>query len=295
MDKKNIAVLLVGEIRSNSLGTGNNNEFIETFNRNILNDAVLNEYNVNIFFVTDKLCKERTIEYFKSNLKGLLQVSCETIEEETEVNLQEIFDNYLTYYECRKNNSDKYPIKTAPRESQIHKFYKLFLAYKLMKKYEDLNGFQHDYIVKIRPDSSTSFNFYNDIKTLEHNNLHMLFSWDYAYFGTYDIMSHVCKLIFVYGKYNYGEMIHDINYTRRIYANTPGVDYADIYYKCPDWASWLESPEVQLAEHILEYCYKKNISFYKLFPYFNNFHLFEDRLLFDNQKNEEKVKVSGLL
>ena len=269
--KKKIAILITGEIRSNSLGTGSNTTFVDTFKKNVLNNDVLNNYDINIFFVTDKIDKNKAHEYFGEYLKDLLQVSFQDIDEP--LNLDILISNYLNYYNYRKNNPELFPIVIASRQTYVYTFYKLYVAYKLMKDYETKNLFKHDYILRMRPDSSLETNFYHDIVSLEKNNYEIMFSWDLAYFGKYDIITHICNLIHIYGKYNYGEINHDVNYTRNI-LNGHNLDYLNLSTL---WNCWSESPEVQLVEHILSYCYKNNIDCKQLNPFFNSINLFNDR------------------
>jgi hypothetical protein len=91
-------------------------------------------------------------------------------------------------------------------------------------------------------------------------------------------MSHICNLIFIYGKYNYGEIKHDTKYTRNIISTD--VDYLELSSKV--WGCWSESPEVQLFEHVLEYCYKNNINYDKINSKFNSINLFNDRTEYVN-------------
>ena len=272
MNRKKIAILITGEIRTNSLGKGTNTSFVDTFKKNILNEDILNNYDVNIYFVSDKTDVKKTYEYFGEYLKDLLELSFQDIDEPLNLNL--LIDNYLDYYNYRKNSPEKFPIVAHSRESQVYTFYKLYAAYTLMKKYESKNLFKHDYILRLRPDSIINSNLYNDLILIENNDYEILFAWDVAYLGKYDIISHICNLIFIYGKYNYGETIHDVNYTKNILMTTD-INYLDLAEK--KWSCWSESPEVQLLEHVIDYCYKNNINYNKLYPYFNNIGLFNDR------------------
>ena len=149
--KKKIAILISGEIRSNSLGGGKNHSFVETFNKNVLNKDVLNHYDVNIFFVTDKINEKLAYDYFGENLKGLLQLSFQDIDNPLPLDIY--IHNYLQYHNYRKMYPQVFPIVTHSREQQVYKFYKLYAAYTLMKKYEQIQ-FIHDYILCIRPDTS---------------------------------------------------------------------------------------------------------------------------------------------
>jgi len=102
----------------------------------------------------------------------------------------------------------------------------------------------------------------------ENNNLEILFNYDSAYLGKYNIMCYICKLVLCYGKYNYGEIMHDSKYTQKMtHSYNSGTDYLNL---SKIWSCWSESPEVQLFEHVLNYVYLNNISYEKIscnFPF----------------------------
>lgn len=271
--KKKIAVLIVGQIRTNSLGKGNNTSFENEFKQSILNDEILKNYDVNIFFVTDRIIKEKAYNYFGEKLKGIMETDYEDIDEP--LNLNELLNKYMEYYNFRKNNPDKFPIVTHSRQSYIYMFYKLYIAYKLMIEYEVKNDIKHDYILKIRPDCNINSNLNEHINYFENNNLEIMVNYDSAYFGRYDIMCHICKLILCYGKYNFGEIKHDIEYTKQLtYYYSNEIEYLNL---SNIWSCWCESPEVQLFEHILNYCYNNNINYKKLSPNFGFSSIYSDR------------------
>lgn len=83
----------------------------------------------------------------------------------------------------------------------------------------------------------------------------------------------IIYVIFCYGKYNFGEIKHESKFTRQI-INFLNVDYLELTNV---WKCWYESPEVQLFEHVLEYCYLNNINYDKLSPNFKGIGIFEDR------------------
>jgi len=268
--KKNIAILIVGQIRTNSLGTGNNNTFVNTFKPIFLNDQITEKYNIDIFMVIDKINTEKAFDYFGSHLKKMIQLDYENIKNPLDLDLY--IHNYMEFYNYRKNNPQLFPVVTNPRPIYIYKFYKLYCAYVTMKEYEENNNLKYDYIMKIRPDTSFHASFLTDISKFEHHNLELMCYNDYGFFGKYDIMSHICQLIFVYGKYNYKEIKHENWITLNIL-------FHDYYLNLDSqWPCWSESPEVQLIEHIIDYCYCNNISYHLLHNKFNNIHLFEDRL-----------------
>ncbi|AYV80243.1 MAG: hypothetical protein Gaeavirus20_8 [Gaeavirus sp.] len=242
---KKLAILITGEMRTCSLGKGTNTTFINTFKQNVLTDDIMKNYEINIFFVTDKADKDKVHNYFGQYLKNLLMLDHNNIQHP--LNLQTYIDNYHSYYGLRKNNPDLYPIVNAPRPSYIHMFYKLYCAHQLMTEYEQQYNIKHDYIFRLRPDCHIISKLYPQIKHMENNNLEIMISWDWGYLSTRNLSEHICNLIYHYGKYNYGEIIHSNNILKNL-----GCDGYHEYAKT-HWPCWSESPEVQLWEHIITY------------------------------------------
>ena len=139
-----------------------------------------------------------------------------------------------------------------------------------MDDYEKINNIKHDYVMYLRPDNIFTTDLYPHIERFEHENLEFMCALEYGYFGKYKIMNYLCDLILNYGEYNYGEILHDVCFTRNIRhhdiffydVNSNIIDYHNFSEKL--WKCWSESPEVQVIEHILKYFYKNNISYKKL-------------------------------
>jgi len=250
---KKIAILISGQIRNNSLNNGDNYIFENAFTEFILNKKTTDNYEINVFFVTDESNKEKVQNYFGSYLKGFTMQNhdnCNDI-----LSFSECEKKYLEYYNYRKSNPDKFPIVTLPRISVIYIFYRLYFAYLMMIEYENKHGIKHDYIMRMRPDTCCVQNLYDLIKLLENDNKkQILLSWDHGFIGKYDIMVHICKLIFIYGKYNYGEIKHSEAISTIF--NFSDINYLKLAEKL--WKCWSESPEVQLFEHIINYIYNNN-------------------------------------
>ena len=247
---KKIAILISGEIRTNSLGYGKNKSFCDSFKKYIMNDKILNEYEISIFFVTDKICLFKAKKFFGNYLKKILTLDTDNIKEP--LNLEELIDKYNNYYNFRKNNNNLYPIVSHPRPSYVYMFYKLYCAYILMTEYEKENNFKFDIIIKIRPDFYISNDICEQIKNIENKNKYLIMCWDWGYIANNEFNEYICKLIFNYGKYNYGDIIHD----KKI-LNSLGFNNYNEASKI--WSCWSESPEVQLIEYIIEYINANNI------------------------------------
>jgi hypothetical protein len=250
--KKHIAILIHGQIRNNILGKGNNTQFIDTFKQSFLNEELLKKYNVNIFLTTDNACPIKLQDYFGSYLKSYVCLDKENIKEPLDI--QKYIDKYMYFYNYRKENRVKYPYETAPRAEQLHGMYKRYCSYYLMKEYEIDKHIKYEFIVSIRPDEYFTQSINHLIQLLEQNK-HLLVQNDYTYIGRRDIMCHYLNVIFDYGKYMYNDIIHPDEYID-MFSRSP-YKYRFLAEKL--WPCWLESPEVQIFEHILAYVYKNNI------------------------------------
>ena len=248
---KKIAILISGQMRTNSLANGPNTLFETTFEKYILSKEITDNYEVNIFLVTDKANDEKVYNYFGNYLKGFVMQDYDNHDDMLDTS--NCVKKYLECYNYRKNNSDKFPIVTNPRIEVMYIFYRLYFAYLLMNNYENKHNIKHDYIIRLRSDSFFKQNIYNYIKILDDdNNKHIVLHWDWVFLGRYDIMVHICKLILKYGEYNYGEIKHD----ELIVSKLSCANYFNLSIQ---WTCWSESPEVQLFEHILNYIYEKNL------------------------------------
>jgi hypothetical protein len=241
-----IAILISGQIRNNSLGKGTNTQFVDTFNQYFLNTDLTENYEINIFLAVDKALPEKIYSYFGNYLKSHIFLDENDIKEP--INLEESIDNYISFYKLRRSQKEKFPLETPPRQEQVYALYKRYCAYYLMKEYEELMTFQHDFIIWVRPDCFFTHSVYPYIQQLEYKT-HFLNQNDYAYIGRYDIMCHYLKTIFEYGKYMYNEVIHPDNIIDTL-CRTP---YKYRYLAEMLWPCWVESPEVQIFEHIIKY------------------------------------------
>ena len=61
---KKIAILITGLMRTNSLADGPNTSFETTFKQYFLNNEITDNYEVNIFLVTDKANDVKVYNYF---------------------------------------------------------------------------------------------------------------------------------------------------------------------------------------------------------------------------------------
>lgn len=255
--KKNLAVLISGTYRGSSLEGGCDRNFEESFTYFVKNDIDLNEnYNINIFYATDCCVKQSYIDFFGESLKGYMKTDIENLD--PPINLEEYLNIYYKHYEYRKSHPEKFIDVDEPRgNSHLYRFYKLYCAYQKMIEYEKRTNIKYDYIVRLRNDSHFVSSLYPILQIMEDDpKVQIQMYWDYGDVGRYDIMSHICKLFIVYGRYNYKEIIYNDcmgEVCRSMYGNYYDMD---LYFLR---GGWVESPEVQLYEHIMKYLTDHNI------------------------------------
>lgn len=259
----NIAILVAGQIRNSDLGNApycNNTEFTTDFKTNIMNEEILKNYNLDIFFCVDNINTSKLRDLCGSNLKGVLELDKENISEALDLTTLE--SQYLTYYHYRQNNTDKFPCNiSGPRGiNYIQKFYKTYCAYQLMADYENKLNIKYKYILLLRPDNRIYKNFIEMFDYICNNNVELMSCWDWGFLGKYDIMCHYCKLILLYGKYNLGEIKYDLDLVSNIIPS----DNLNYYTYIKQWSCWTESPEVQSVEHFATYCMRNKIQSNKL-------------------------------
>jgi hypothetical protein len=221
--------------------------FLKTRLKSIMTPTVLEEYDVNIFFITDHADPHKVSEYFGSRIKKLVQLD---FEDKHLVDLEEVIKKYHVYYTYRKSNPHLFPHVLGPRDSYPHYFYKIYYACHEMKEYEQRENVTHDIIFVIRPDTHFINHVNPFLKQLEVDSYIQIFmSRDWGYFGRRDLFLSIAELIWDYGKYNFREVIqHDAM------VNVENNYYLLGEYFAPGDGNRPESPEVQLYETIMEYC-----------------------------------------
>ena len=260
MTKKKLAILIFGGIRTNN---NQFNIFKEGLQQYLLTDENKNDYEINFFLGVDNSIGEDL--NFSENIKSIIEIDKETTDNSKNFGIDfNLLENKNTkYYQDRINNLEKHHIysKASPRfEGQLRRFYKLYRCYLSMVEYE--KNIKHDFIAIVRPDAI----FLNNISLKQiFNEFELAVSWDHFFIGKYDIMEHLCKIIFDYGKYNMGEIIHK-NVDKIINDDhIPGCNYYTYKnIKENRWLCWSESPEVQTTEHLFDFIYKNNIDMTKI-------------------------------
>jgi hypothetical protein len=138
MEKKNrVAILCVGKNNTNDTTA------IDYLQKYFLNDVFHCRYEYDIFFATDD-CGHIKKEYFGNNLKGV------SITETDWSNYSNVlpFEDYLQKY----LNLNVQAYGYMDHRHTLYQFYRMYVGYNLIKKYQEENNVKYDYFVKIRPD-----------------------------------------------------------------------------------------------------------------------------------------------
>lgn len=247
--KKNIAVLIIGQIRTTSFGGGSDMGFENTCKQYMLSKEVVENYNVNIFLVTDHIDVNHVSNYFGNHLKKVVQLD---YEDKNIVDIEHCKRKYHEYYRYRKENRLLLSKNINPIDVYVYFYYKLYYAYFEMKEYEKQTNTVYDFIMFARLDGHFMRHLFPFFQQLENDSVQIICNWDISVIGKKEIMAYVCTLIFEYGKYNIAQIKYE-------HAMLNVVTNPSNYYGIMNiMHHWTESPEVQLFERIMEFCMKNH-------------------------------------
>jgi hypothetical protein len=232
LNKKSIAILFSGQMRTNSLKSYENNDdtIINSITKNFINENFKNKYNYDIFISTDNCDINKIINYFGiSNIKNIHLMDINKYLYDINNNIESfdvIYNNYINrdYENCRLHSHT------------VIQFYRLYDCYNLMLNYKSKDSY--DYIIRSRLDIifEEDINKYLDILDNE-DNIHYYGYFDFFGIGRVGIMEYYCNMI----KNKYG--------TYKSYN-----EY--------DYYTWRYAPEIQLSECLADYCNINNINHY---------------------------------
>jgi hypothetical protein len=147
MNKKRVAILYSGQIRSNSLNDNYTTDTIilDSTKEFFLNETFNEKYDYDVFFSVDNMNIEKAKIFFGEHLKNI---------HITEVNYCMNPIQYpLTDYPEIYNKYMETDFKGCVTHSHaVYQYYRLYSAYKLAKDYENKHNITYDYYVRIRPD-----------------------------------------------------------------------------------------------------------------------------------------------
>ena len=239
----NIIFLFSGNARSFPFNIENckrNNNILDSYNKYLFTKEFKESYKYKIYFSTDDIHLEDTINYFSSNNIGNIHLLNTNFYLKDIDNKTENINKYFHKYNNKDwSNHQKY-------DNSIEQHYKILDCYNLLKN--DKNIEKYDLIIRLRMDVEININILDIISLFTKKpNLEIALCWDFFAIGKPKIMECYCTgLNNNYGNYNYQVKIPD---------NLPIMQD----YNYLDKHRWTYAPERQLFEMLFEYCNNNNL------------------------------------
>jgi hypothetical protein len=240
-----IAFLFTGEARCNSLSHNVNKDYeiINSYSKFIFTDEFKSKYDYDIFISTDDIHLKNTFDYFGENkIKNIHLLNTNYYFKPINVNIPRIEYFINKYLNHNKNGCGIYL-------NSIHQHYKILDAYNLLENYGDI--YDYDYIFRLRLDIQFTNNILNGIRIFENPKTEIVCNWDTYGIGKPKMMKWYCTgLLNRYGMYNFE---YNLDRPHEICK-----DYFDL--KNNLYKRWTYAPEIQLFEHLFEYCKIHNLN-----------------------------------
>ncbi len=275
--KKKVGIIISGQIRANSLNPDFTHDSIilDSIKEYFLNEEFINEYEYDIFISTDQIDVDKSKEFFGENLKNI-----NLTESNWYMNNQEIQINQFEYY---YNKYIKITEKYEGYEfypNAVYQYYRMFVAYTMLKKYQLDTNSKYDFFVRIRPDARLTQNIVPIFKLLDENNKYLFIEHEQLLIFNPELED-IFKLI-----EHYGEYTENIETKKGIYMYlTAGGDLLANN-------QMMLCPEKQFVDHIYYILLKKNINFFNAlygikYPSFNL--LYRENFTYGHINNDHPI------
>ena len=253
INKIKIAILFVGQIRTNSLSLVNEHpkDIINSYDKYFFTNEWKEKVDHDIFITTDDMHLRNTFEYFGNDkIKNihLMEPNFLLNPISTKIPDEEYF---MDIY----NKNDFQGLSSYSQN--VYQFYKWYDAMNLLNNYNDTKKEQYDYIIKCRLD----IQFVSDIMECIHmlqekKDIQIIGQRDCFAIGRPPIMQNaymnlITKPLFDFRKTNYNFKNNLIEYDTymELKANTSNQGFFQ----------WTYAPETQLYESLYEYCSENNM------------------------------------
>ena len=145
---KNIAIMFIGQMRTNSLGeNADDNIILDSINTYLLNEVFKNTYNYDIFISTDKIDIEKTKIYFGEHLKNINITENNWYYNDLIVEVE----SYEYFYNMYLNRTKHFSYNLCI--DSFYQNYRMYCSYKMIIDNEKKTNTNYDYYIKIRLDS----------------------------------------------------------------------------------------------------------------------------------------------
>jgi hypothetical protein len=233
--KKKIAIMFVGQIRTNGLsGTDNEepNKILVSIDKYLLNNNFKHFYDYDIFISTDKICIEKAKSYFGENLKNINITEdnwfYNSLKNENEI---KNYDFFYNQYLDRVINYKEYNSYTGC----FYQNYRIYCAYNMILDYEQKTNIDYYYYIKIRMDSVLMQDFNQLMMFIEMNNKKICMEHDHLIIVNNEY-KHIFNFINFIGIYQYKIDNSDgiFNYFFRNSSSSEINSNDAVFFFCPE-------------------------------------------------------------
>ena len=169
--KKRVGFICSGQMRDNSLNPNqiNDNIILESFELNLLNNEFKSKYDYDFFISTDCIDVNKSIEFFGDNLKNINITDNKEYLFHLSNEPEDFYDYFNKFIETTKNYKN-----FILHEHAMFQYYRMYLAYMMLKDYQKKENIHYDYFVRIRPDIRIMQNVMYLFELLENTNLKVI-------------------------------------------------------------------------------------------------------------------------
>ena len=245
--KKRVGIIFSGQMRANSLNTNftHDNIILESINKYLLNEEFKNKFEYDIFISTDIINIDKSIDFFKDNLKNvnITETNWYMKPISSSINNYEYFHN--KYLENVSNYSN-YQIHLHG----LYQYYRMYCGYNMLKNYQNETKIEYDYFIRIRPDIRLMQDLFPIFELLENSNKYLFVEHEQLLIFKHELED-IFKLIENYGRYN-----QSIDIKKSIYLYlTAGDELAsDVVMRF--------CPEKQFVDHIYYTILRQELNYF---------------------------------
>jgi hypothetical protein len=253
--KIKVAILFVGQIRTNSLSLINEHtnpkDIINSYNTYLFTNEWKDKIDYDIFISTDDMHLKNTFEYFgNENIKNIhLMEPNYLLNPITKIIPDEKY--FMDIY----NTNDFQGLYYYP--GNIYQFYKWYDALNLLNNYTNYNSGKYDYIIKSRLDIEFLSNIMECVDLLQENSdIQLIGQDDWFAIGRPNIMQNAYMNLITKPLYDFRKTNHSFEHNLIEYKK-----YMEDKINTSDqgFFKWTYAPETQLYESLFEYCSENNM------------------------------------
>jgi len=254
MSKLKIAILFVGQIRTNSLSLVNEEtnpkSIIDSYDKYLFTEEWKTKIDHDVFITTDDMHLRNTFRYFgQDKIKNIHLLETGYVLHPIVTPIPDENHFMDIYYKNNFQELSAYP-------QNVHQFYKWYDVMHLLHNYTE-NIHQYDYIIKTRLDIEFTSNIMECIDLLQNDEkIQLIGESDIFGIGRPSIMQNaymnlITKPLFDFRKTNYNFKNSLITYDKYMRQKQ------DTGHK--GYFQWTYAPETQLYESLFEFCSENNI------------------------------------